>query len=247
MAEQPRIKIHKCAKDLTGRKFHRLLVLAPVERRYSSGGNSRLIWECLCDCGVLHRTHSRALLHGWCKSCGCLLLDTRGTHSVTHGEARQKVRSVEYNTWGRMNSRCHDPGHPRYSDYGGRGISVCDRWRDSFENFLADMGRRPSAQHSLDRYPDNDGNYEPDNCRWATTVQQSLNRRTTRWIIRHGEKRCLKDWCAIYGLKYHCVVQRMRILGWSLEQALTTPKIEGRPSGRKRQHHQLRSGEGAEG
>lgn len=121
-----------------------------------------------------------------------------------------------------MNRRCGDAGDKSYHNYGGRGITVCDRWRESFENFLADMGRRPSPQHSIDRI-NNDGNYEPGNCRWATNREQSLNRRNNRQIELDGVRMPLDAWREETGLTRNAIRQRIDKLGWDTRRALTQP------------------------
>jgi hypothetical protein len=116
------------------------------------------------------------------RSCGCLHREAaaqRGQLNRTHGEGAPGRKSIEYKAWGSMKERCYRLRATRYAQYGGRGIKVCDRWLNSFENFLADMGRRPSPEHSIDRI-DNDGNYEPNNCRWATREEQRRNRTTPK-------------------------------------------------------------------
>lgn len=120
-----------------------------------------------------------------------------------------------------MLQRCHNPKDKFYSDYGGRGIEVCDRWKESFDNFIFDMGNRPSSKHSIDRI-DVNGDYEPTNCRWADAVQQGRNKRNNRRIILGNETRCLSEWSEITGLKAHTIAMRLK-LGWGVEKALTTP------------------------
>jgi hypothetical protein len=120
-----------------------------------------------------------------------------------------------------MLSRCTNPNFPKHKCYGARGIGVCDRWR-SYENFLADMGRKPSPLHSIDRI-DNDGNYEPGNCRWATSLEQARNKRNTMHIDMGGRIVCLREACEILGLSYNTAQRRLNALGWSVEDTLSIP------------------------
>lgn len=136
---------------------------------------------------------------GHTKSCGCI----KGRHNLTHG----MTKTGTYNSWSAMRARCHNPKTEGFSLYGGRGIKVCDRW-NSFESFLADMGERPEGM-SIDRI-DNNGDYEPGNCRWASMPEQQRNRRTTIKVERDGRSQCIKDWCDELGLNVDQVYGRIR-------------------------------------
>lgn len=130
--------------------------------------------------------------------------------SISHGHASRKGTSAEYWTWKNMKARCLSPTNPQYSNYGGRGIRICERWLANFENFLADMGSRPSSKHSLDRYPDNNGNYEPGNVRWATQQQQTRNRRGNHLVTINEDTRCLTEWAEISGVNAMTIEYRLK-------------------------------------
>jgi hypothetical protein len=151
--------------DLTGKRFARLAAVRCVDR-------SRCLWECRCDCGTVRQIDGHSLRRGRTRSCGCLRRERVVARSLTHGLSR----TPEYTAWMAMKRRCGNPGRP---DYTGRGIKVCAEWKDSFEAFLEHMGPKPSPSHSLDRI-NNDGNYEPGNCRWATRSVQNANQRPRR-------------------------------------------------------------------
>lgn len=130
------------------------------------------------------------------------------------------VYSPEYQTWQGMKKRCYNPKTVKYPSYGGRGITVCEQWKDSFETFFQDMGSRPSAQHSIERI-NNDGNYEPKNCRWALAKEQSRNTRRNQEITFNGKTQCISAWAEDLQLHHSTVASRLKN-GWSLEKALTS-------------------------
>lgn len=175
------MKLGKNAKDLTGRLFGRLTAVTAVdrERAYFHGRivGVTIIWRCRCHCGKFVNVRSQALASGNTQSCGCLKDEVTAARFTKHGEAPlHGMRSTEYNTWKGMRERCSNPKHIGWKHYGGRGIRVCKRWRESFKAFLSDMGRKPTPRHSLDRINPN-GNYTPRNCRWATPHEQRMNQR----------------------------------------------------------------------
>lgn len=141
-----------------------------------------------------------------------------------HGHSKKRQRSLTYRTWDAMIHRCHNPQSSAYHKYGGRGIVVCDRWRESFESFLSDMGDRPGPEYSIDRYPDKNGNYEPGNCRWATPSEQARNRRSTRYLTCNGETLSLAEWSERTGIQPGTIANRIDVRGWSVPDALRTPK-----------------------
>lgn len=185
-----------------------------------------------CDCGAERDVSAGDLRNGSSRSCGCLKRDATAARSTTHGHAGAGG-SLSYESWTSAKSRCSNPNVRAYPHYGGRGIQMCDRWKNSFHAFLQDMGERPSKDMTLERI-NNDGNYEPGNCVWASVQQQRRNTRCTRMIEFQGEVKCLSDWAAAYGLSILTLHSRLGKLGWGIERALTTPpQVGGRQSATK--------------
>ena len=209
-------------RNLSGQRFGRLVVIG---RGSSRPPNRYAYWLCRCDCGNTIETRSTHLLHGRTKSCGCLHQENlvRGI-GTKHGY----TGTPEYRIWAGIRARCNNPNDTNYHYYGGRGISVCAEW-DSFETFLADMGEKPSEQHSLDRI-DNDGPYAPGNCRWVTHKEQMQNTRNVHTLTFNGETLSVTAWSEKVGLPMTTLANRIRS-GWSTEEALTIPRL---PRGSRR-------------
>lgn len=176
--------------DLTGQRFERWVVLnKDPARRITSGRFALTYWLCRCDCGSEKFVRAASLLRQKSKSCGCLRSEMYA-RMVTHGASNG--RKAEYGVWQNMLNRCRNQNLPGYENYGGRGIKVCSRWLDNFENFFADMGPRTSSKHSLDRRDVNQG-YFKKNCRWATAVEQVNNRRKIGRIDQFTEDELLTE------------------------------------------------------
>jgi hypothetical protein len=192
--------------DLAGQKFGRLSVL-----RFSHVRGGKSLWVCRCECGSERTVYGYSLIGGMTKSCGCLQREGVVSRSTIHGHTSGGAASREHKTWQSMIQRCTNPNAPDFSSYGGRGVRVCERWY-SFDNFLADMGHRPTG-HTLDRFPNKDGNYEPGNCRWATFKEQANNRRNTIIMAFEGEMRPLSEIMILTGLAQSTIMNRI-IRGW---------------------------------
>jgi len=200
--------------DLTEQLFDRLTVL----ERGPNGYRGQVRWWCLCACGTRKLIYGVSLREKRTKSCGCFNQEMHGQRHRTHGMRK----TTEYRIWSSMLTRCLNPHATSYALYGGRGITVCERWRESFEHFLLDVGRRPGPGYSLDRYPDNDGPYAPGNIRWATQMEQTRNTRRNRLITLTGKTACLTEWLEELGILRSTYVYR-RNHGMSDAEALMTP------------------------
>lgn len=201
--------------DLTGHLYGNLTVEAFAGRE----GRGRHIWSCRCDCGAQTFARADHLRAGLIRSCGCLRDAGIGSVNRTHGACVDRHRTPEYRAWKGIRERCERSNSASYARYGGRGIRVCDRWR-SFELFLADMGHRPTPDHSVER-EDNDGHYEPGNCRWATRLEQARNRRNNRFVECGTVRLTVSEWAGLTKLAPGTIIARLD-RGWSPQRTLTT-------------------------
>lgn len=196
-------------KDLAGKSFGKLTVISfdRISKRQS-------YWTCRCYCGTIKSLQRSHLITGETTNCGCL------NGNIQHGEAGIKTTTKEYRAWAEIKRRCYVKSNSRYSTYGARGVTMCDRWLNSYSQFLGDMGRAPSKNHSIDRI-NNDGNYEPSNCRWTTDVEQANNRSNNLIIAYNGETRSLAEWCRELSLPYGTIAARIYKWHWPAEIAFT--------------------------
>jgi hypothetical protein len=200
-------------KDLTGQQFGKWTVLH--EDSHPSG---RPYWLCRCECGNERSIRGTRLRAGKSLCCGCRRNRPLG---IVCGKKHGMSRTAEYAAWQQMRGRCENSARNDFHLYGGRGIRVCERWQ-SFEAFYEDMGPRPSTKHTLDRFPDKDGNYEPGNCRWATREEQARNTRRNRTLTYRGKTMCVSAWSEALSINVNTLYGRLRA-GWSIERALTAP------------------------
>lgn len=198
-------------RNLKGLKFGRWKALL----RVGIDIHGKFVWLCECVCGNRKKINSDSLIRGRSKSCGCLKKELSSKRLTTHGMSN----SVEYRAWLGAKARCLNPNSKSYKDYGGRGIKICKRW-ENFQNFFVDMGLRPSSKHSIERI-ENNGSYEPGNCRWATSKEQSNNTRWNRVVFMGGKKKTLTQWAELSGINYNTLKYRLSH-GWTTERALTT-------------------------
>lgn len=198
---------------IEGSVFHRLTVVKATDRKR---GNAT-IYECICQCGKTVFTDKYKLQTGHTKSCGCFKLDNLSAIKLKHGMAK----TPEYKSWAGMKERCSNASLKGYRNYGGRGIKVCERWLNSFEAFFADMKKKPSPKHSLDRI-DVNGDYSPENCRWATDREQAANRRDTTKYLFNGEMMALSHIAEIVKIPQTTLCRLVRRKGMTIESVISS-------------------------
>lgn len=202
-------------RDLTGQRFGRLSVVGRAPLRAD-----RVHWTCRCDCGRVVPIAGGNLCSGNTTSCGCRHREELAARNLKHGALAGERSTPEYNSWASAKSRCYNRRNADYADYGGRGITMCETWRESFSAFFAAMGPRPSRTE-LDRI-DNEGGYGPGNCRWATRTAQTNNRRFNHRLTHDRRTMSLADWARETGLSQKVLAARIA-RGWPPEHALTKP------------------------
>lgn len=202
-------------KYIVGKRFGRLLVIGEAPRHKYPNGRTGRKSIVKCDCGAEKEVFNADLLFGATQSCGCLKRESipRFTHGLS--------KTATHRSWVHMKGRCLNRKDSGYKDYGGRGITICARWRHSFQNFLRDMGEKPPGM-MLERINNNKG-YERGNCKWATRKEQNRNKRNSLVIVVRGRKDCLPSLCEFFGVDYNLARSRLNY-GWSAERAFFAPK-----------------------
>lgn len=207
-------------EDYVGKKFTYLTVIKEGNIHITKGNHKHRTIFCKCDCGVEKDFQFSAVKSGLIKSCGCysakMVSERMKKKMKTHG----RTLTSEYYSWMSMKKRCLNDTHKSYKSYGGRGISICSRWENSFENFFEDMGVRPGKNYSLDRINNNLG-YCKENCRWATKKEQSRNIRTNVLITYKGQTKCISEWAESLGVSRSKISYRIMEAKWDIEKALT--------------------------
>lgn len=212
--------------DLTGQRFGKLVVLKQgPSLELPDGRIGQAQWECLCDCGNKTLVRGQGLRSGNTQSCSCLRSEVTRQKFTIHGNAKRSQTTKEYQIWCGIKTRCFDENSERHQDYGGRGITMCDRWKNDFTAFLSDMGPCPSG-HSIDRYPNNNGHYEPGNCRWATASQQARNTRCSIFVDHEGARWNLADLAEHLGLHYSSLYHFYQTIGLRTDRAILAARKE---------------------
>lgn len=196
---------------MDGKKFGRLSV-----ESFAGTRKGHTYWNCICTCGNTSKVEGFALRAGKITSCGCRQKEIVSVANSTHG----KSHSSEYKSWSKMKERCLNPNSRNWRFYGGRGISVCEKWM-SFGAFLSDMGEKPTRYHSLERINVN-GNYDPSNCKWATNKEQCRNKRNTVFVEYDGRRVSLLDLSDRFSVSYKNLWRRVVVRNWEIKRALTT-------------------------
>jgi hypothetical protein len=204
-----------------GAKFGRLIVTGVGEPSTEKSGARASTSICLCECGNVKQVRNGSLLQGSSQSCGCATAEAREQRCTTHGNGKRNAKTAEYKVWTGINRRVFNKNEKSFPDYGGRGITVCERWRQ-FENFLEDVGKRPSSGHSIDRI-DSNGNYEPGNVKWSTRKEQNNNKRNNRLMTFYGKTMTLVQWSEISQVCRFVIAARLNRLGWSEKASVWTP------------------------
>lgn len=199
--------------DLTGQRFGRLIVIGEAGR--AKNGAKR--WRCLCDCGNEHFVITGNLLNSSTRSCGCYRKECTASKNYVHGKSQTRLHRI----WRGMKKRCFNPNEKCFNLYGGRGITVCEDWKNDFQSFY-DWAIKNGYDDSLsiDRINVN-GNYEPSNCRWADNKIQSNNKTTSFLLTMNGETHTVSEWAKIVGIDRKTISDRITRFGWSAEKALT--------------------------
>ena len=207
-----------------GHKFGRLTILKEGASIKYGKTTMRKVW-CKCECGIEKEIDFNSIKSGKSTSCGCFNRENAKKLHTKHGMAMLKtgVRHPDYCIWMKMKSRCFNPNDKSYPNYGGRGISVCNRWKNSFEDFISDMGWRPDKNYSIERI-DYNGDYCPENCRWIYKSEQSKNTRRIKFVEYNGVWFCLSDICRILNLPYSTMRHRVYDLNIPFEEAIKYPQ-----------------------
>lgn len=203
-------------ENIKGMRYGRLIVLRKAPSYVSPKGEIQTVWFCRCDCGTIKKVRKSALRHGLTTSCGCWNSERASICNRIHGKSKDRV----YRIWSAMIYRCTNRNCEKYNCYGGRGIKVCKRWM-KFENFLSDMGEPKDNKLSIER-KNNNGNYEPGNCRWGTQAEQTRNTRRNVCVKWKNKTHCLKQWSEITGINPSTLYGRNR-KGWTVERLFSQP------------------------